>query len=550
MQDIWEESETQVQELDNENEVVDEENILWDEDNSLLCMHTLCIPDDYLEVEYEIIKDGIWGFWTVERYDDSIKNTWIFYISPELKKLYEMREEGANIDFEKEVYTYLADEDILIRHFTEIFHSEYDFVKQHDSFFHVIHHSSGCWGESFKQALIDRDTGDKLDDLLTDIMPQSFTLGDVVYTKNINFQYSSSALDRLSKDVSWSYDSTFRLEEKMKPIIETEKIFLDTFTLTIPGYDVVFQYSSRPNIVSSHRVIYLGTNQDWLSENIASNWDFMNLELTNRIIWYFWEYDALVSNMFIQDKNFERIERVTQAELPVFQVKRINDVGNYVIYLTDDYEFWSFAEMCKPVVYYYSPTTEQNTLTFQLHRNDFYTTLIPDFNRGNGWDFTWKNGKVIVDDTTYDYLYYSIMSSHYEHNENGWIVGWEDMEVFFDEKLDAIWFLSHEKNDFLEYWRDEYESWRYYFVSFKYNEELDFLAPMSLAKEPENIIRVLLDSYELETLESYQKRFLYIPWEVDRLHLHLIQSFTRYSDRREVFEWWGVLRKSDTIIIR
>jgi hypothetical protein len=36
-------------------------------------------------------------------------------------------------------------------------------------------------------------------------------------------------------------------------------------------------------------------------------------------------------------------------------------------------------------------------------------------------------------------------------------------------------FLPHEKKDFIEYWKHEYEKEKYYFVSFKFNKEVDEL---------------------------------------------------------------------------
>jgi hypothetical protein len=47
---------------------------------------------------------------------------------------------------------------------------------------------------------------------------------------------------------------------------------------------------------------------------------------------------------------------------------KLDENGNYLVYLKDNYELQSFAEMCKPVVYYYSKDKEENSLKLDLKK--------------------------------------------------------------------------------------------------------------------------------------------------------------------------------------
>jgi len=67
--------------------------------------------------------------------------------------------------------------------------------------------------------------------------------------------------------------------------------------------------------------------------------------------------------------------------------------------------------MCKPVVYYYSDKDEENYLTLIPKKYDYFTHLIPAFNKENTWKFQSQNKKIKVGEETYDYLYYSMITA-------------------------------------------------------------------------------------------------------------------------------------------
>jgi hypothetical protein len=64
-------------------------------------------------------------------------------------------------------------------------------------------------------------------------------------------------------------------------------------------------------------------------------------------------------------------------------------------------------------------------------------------------------------------------------------------------------------------------------------------------------MRVLLDSYEYSNFSPKKDEFfLYKAWKKDKKDTYLLQNFSRWNSKIEVFEWGGVLRKWNEIIIR
>jgi len=60
---------------------------------------------------------------------------------------------------------------------------------------------------------------------------------------------------------------------------------------------------------------------------------------------------------------------------------------------------------------------------------------------------------------------------------------------------------------------------------------------LDFSKKVENEFRVLLDSYEIEYIESKHKKYLYDKNDTDKFDRFLIQRFNRNYSKNEVFEW-------------
>ena len=196
----------------------------------------------------------------------------------------------------------------------------------------------------------------------------------------------------------------------------------------------------------------------------------------------------------------------------------------------------TFAELCKPAIYTYNWNGE-NKVNLTLPQWWYYTKLIPEFNITSGWEYVSKNNKVIFGNKQYPYLYYAVKVKNYKFNKYGWIVKWEDIEKFFKEKLEKIWFNKQEEKDFIEYWTHKYKKGHYYFVSFKYTQEFDKYVKLKFEKKPNIINRVLMESYEVS---NYNKDYLYPSKYEKYLDSKIIKKLKR-GGKKEIFEWWGTL---------
>lgn len=232
-------------------------------------------------------------------------------------------------------------------------------------------------------------------------------------------------------------------------------------------------------------------------------------------------------------------DNLSAENLPIFKIRKTTE-NEALLYVTNGYEEFITAEMCKPVVYVYDKNSSKNSLSVGLPQGGDFTKLIPNFSYGNTWDFVANNASQIASNgQKIDYLYYSARVPNYTFNENGWQVYGRDMVKFFEEKLDYIGFNATEKKDFIDFWKTEFHENGLYFVSFKFNEEIAKYATLDFAHKPVSEFRVLLEAYPLEI--APRKEFLY-PFTSKNFDEKLLKQFIR-SGEYDVFEWGGVVQK-------
>lgn len=492
------------------------------------CMLDECIPDD-IEV-----KEEKWFYlWNIDKKGEYEEDT--------KEYTYKL---SKNLDyFQITLHQYMYEET------TEIFKIWENYIKSIDG--------AWCGWSNIKQKVYNKDWKEIEDYFLEDIKKNIF-IWNIMYTQTLTWTWWFwQPLDSFN-----NFKVYFDDKIRWYKIFEDEKEFVDYVTndykkeekRIFKNYIVQFKKYPWINIMynseydwKSIRVVYLWNDANYLSKNIDRDWNFIDLSITNKIIGYFnWEN----VNNAIFDTSWNRITKVDLSKLPIFKMKKLNNEWNYLVYLNDWYELQSLAEMCKPVVYYYSKDKESNSLTLNTKKWDYFTKLIPDFTSKNTWNFNANNSKIEVSEKKYDYLYYSLVTIWYEHNNDWWIVKWEDIITFFEDKLVKINFNEQEQKDFIDFWKTEYEKGKYYFISFKYKQELDKIIKLNFSKRVENEFRVLLDSYEIDYIENKHKKYLYDKNDKEKFDRFLIQRFNRNYSKNEVFEWGGVLRKPDEIITR
>jgi hypothetical protein len=159
-------------------------------------------------------------------------------------------------------------------------------------------------------------------------------------------------------------------------------------------------------------------------------------------------------------------------------------------------EFIILAEKCKPVIYLYPE--EETDLHVEVEPNIGFTKTIPEYK--SGWDVTaYPDGTVIDRETgdNYDYLYWAGLVDGYPLIEEGWVVAQKDLPAFFDYSLPLYGLQGEEITDFTEYWIDDMNEAPYYAVSFVEQSIIDELSPLSIDKEPDVVVRVLMTAMPL-----------------------------------------------------
>lgn len=171
--------------------------------------------------------------------------------------------------------------------------------------------------------------------------------------------------------------------------------------------------------------------------------------------------------------------------------------GNFVQFTNE--KFMVAAEMCKPVVYFYS--VDEKDLHFDVEPVGGFTHTEPMYD--NGWNIRTIGDGRIRDNRSgieYDSLLWEGMALGYDVPESGWVVASQDLNGFFDKKLSELGMNKKEIADFKEYWLERLDENLYYRISFMDRGQFDELAPLTFSEEPDNIIRVMMiakgeDSY-------------------------------------------------------
>lgn len=419
--------------------------------------------------------------------------------------------------------------------------------KQND-FFVRYSSTQSCGPFSWKQEILD-PSGKVIHNVESTLgIPRNFTIGTKTFTlEDLNNDTSTYIYGTLAdnKVMTGSYSKSDANIGSifLQDIKKNKNSFPKKYTLSFKEYpDIKLVYSMKD--AQPERVVYLGTDSVYLKNNIDPKGNLLDVEVSNKILSYYNTDRRFVPTTDIQ----KSIETVTKENIPLFHVERLTNDGYYLLYPRDGYSFESFAEMCKPVVYVYKKNAIDIKVSLDLFGKGFFTKLIPGFSTGTTWDIrTQQNGLTVIDKGFYEYLYYSVKVKGYRFNKDGWIIQGNEAVWFFEDKLPKLNFRVQEQKDFIDFWKDQFKKDSYYFVSFKYNREMDKMVGLFFDKKPTSIERVLLEGYEISSIEG-KERFLYKNiW--NSFDSYLLRTFDR-SPGFDVFEWGWVLKDNENTIIR
>jgi len=208
---------------------------------------------------------------------------------------------------------------------------------------------------------------------------------------------------------------------------------------------------------------------------------------------------------------------------------------------------------CKPAVYLYTkkPLTDNLTVEF---KDGKATKIVPQLPLTK--KFTWKNitakdGKIIVDGKTYDYLFYEGIMKKPLQSDQGWIlekndtglyldkekITYPDLQEFFIKELQKAGLYENEIHDFMNFWLGDDKKLFLGKNSFKY----------AIKYVPQN---VLDDAISIETEHEYTRiRVLYTIEEITE-DIELNEPvYYKPIIKDNVLHEWGIITEVQTDIL-
>ena len=146
----------------------------------------------------------------------------------------------------------------------------------------------------------------------------------------------------------------------------------------------------------------------------------------------------------------------------------------------------------KPIIYIY-PDKEMD-LTIKLKNDKLLTHTYPKYS--GSW-----NIHVDTSSNIYDYKtnrnYYALYWEAFDNSEinmnEGFIVEGKDTVRFLEEKLKYLGLNDREINEFIIYWIDKLENNKYNYIRFRCTEEVNNYMPLEFSKNPDTLIRIIMD---------------------------------------------------------
>ena len=174
----------------------------------------------------------------------------------------------------------------------------------------------------------------------------------------------------------------------------------------------------------------------------------------------------------------------------------------------------------KPIIYLYPEKEEE--ITVKLKYPEKLTCSYPKYT--NGWNVLAKPDGTLEDLETGKKLYSLYWEGEGTTKTNiheGFILEGKDVAKFLEEKLEILGLTEREAEEFIIYWLPKLESNKYNYIRFASLEEINEYMPLEFSKEPDTLIRVLMqykglnspikvEEQKLETPE--RKGFVAVEW--------------------------------------
>ncbi len=194
-------------------------------------------------------------------------------------------------------------------------------------------------------------------------------------------------------------------------------------------------------------------------------------------------------------------------------------------YIIDEQESNMYPEVAaKPIIYLYPTEEIQVNVTLWIPENLSHT--YPKYNSEKWRNVIAQPNGDLTDMDTWRKLYalYREWKTYAKDNFNEWfVVKWEDIIPFLEEKLALLWLNEREAEEFIVYWLPQMEDNKWNLIRFETLEEQNENMPLNITPTPDMVIRVMMDRKALEQPIDIPEQELITPERT---------WFT-------VVEWWG-----------
>ena len=165
----------------------------------------------------------------------------------------------------------------------------------------------------------------------------------------------------------------------------------------------------------------------------------------------------------------------------------------------------------KPIIYLYPEETTQLTVT--LGKPENITCSYPKYDN-DGWQVIANPNGDLEDVKTGRKLYALYWEGINNNNANlkeGFVVKSEDTISFLEEKLAVLGLNERESEEFIVYWLPKLQENKYNLIRFATKEEIDEDMPLQFSKQPDTVIRVLMQYKGLNNYKEIPEQKLETP---------------------------------------
>ena len=170
-----------------------------------------------------------------------------------------------------------------------------------------------------------------------------------------------------------------------------------------------------------------------------------------------------------------------------------------------------FQFAAKPIIYLYPE--EPTELSVSLGKPENVTCSYPKYNN-DGWQVIAHPNGNLKDVNTgrnlYALYWEGITDNKVDFNE-GFVVKGEDTIEFLEEKLAILGLNERESEEFIVYWLPKLQDNKYNLIRFATKDEIDLIMPLNFSKQPDTVIRVLMQFKKLNKYKEIPEQNLVTP---------------------------------------